>query len=713
MEGTKRKIFLTLKTSEGCRHLLTLLIAAILVFSFAAALVSSNGGKVKISHLKIEARGAELDIDQYIPVGTSDSSNLPCVLLAHGRGANKNVLRGVAEELSRRGFVVLNVNAYGMGLSEQPIHDDGGQGAGKFAFYAGPFGEYDALNFARTLKYVDPTRIALFGHSLGSSRVNAAVALDLGGNYTFNDIMINVLADTFGQTFTQDEISQNADDLAVARLNADQRAYYDRLRDEKKAVFDTRVNTIVLTGSTAAPAAAAVKVAGYEVMRECPVNVILINGKYDSLGAGASWNVDGTTKPDVFGGVQIANWYKVASDNTGYTKIGALDDTSILNNKSLAGAIGSRCGRIALYANSSHSGEYFSNEVNTYLVKTLSQAFEYNRGDLSDPATKPLNANSNIWPLRALFNLICELCMVAMLFPIIGLLTRTKFFAPCAIEKRESVQGDVNKATYWILSGVVILFTFLALYEANTRGPTWASAQHRFPPNIFVLVTTTAIADWFVIWLTLISLAVLIVKVVFTKKATGRLGLREMNIGMKVPVFLKTLLIGVIVIASANAMLVVIERLFNQDFHFFQTMFTEMKIEHWFMALPYIISFFILFAVIGLSINFGARTDLSESREMILTVIVNSVGVWALWLIDMLLRANWSGKPFSDFTLSYSMLLFVPITVYISRKMYKMTNSIWLGAFVNATLLSWTLFCSAGIADYYYGQNIISVIFGV
>ena len=98
---------------------------------------------------------------------------------------------------------------------------------------------------------------------------------------------------------------------------------------------------------------------------------------------------------------------------------------------------------------------------------------------------------------------------------------------------------------------------------------------------------------------------------------------------------------------------------------------------------------------------------------MAVTVIVNSLGVWALCLFCYVMWfVNWTGAAISDFTLSYSMLLFVPLTVYIARKMYLMTRSVWLGAAINAVLLSWTLVSSAGIADAYYGQNIISVIFG-
>ena len=139
-----------------------------------------------------------------------------------------------------------------------------------------------------------------------------------------------------------------------------------------------------------------------------------------------------------------------------------------------------------------------------------------------------------------------------------------------------------------------------------------------------------------------------------------------------------------------------------------------MKIEHWLVALPYVVLFFVLYLVIGMSINYGAEDVLSGRKEIILTVVINSIGVSLLCLFCYIMWfVNWTGAAISDFTLSYSMLLFVPVTVYITRKMYKVTNSVWLGAFLNAVLLAWSLVSSAGIADKYYGQGIISLLFGV
>lgn len=158
-----------------------------------------------------------------------------------------------------------------------------------------------------------------------------------------------------------------------------------------------------------------------------------------------------------------------------------------------------------------------------------------------------------------------------------------------------------------------------------------------------------------------------------------------------------------------------IGRLFNQDFRFWQMMFSDMKIEHWLVVgTPYVILFFVMYLIIGASINYGADSVLSGKKEMVATVVINSCGVWILCLFCYIMWfVNWTGAAISDFTLSYSMLLFVPVTVYITRKMYKITNTIWLGAFINACLLSWSLVSSAGIADNYYGQGFISILFGV
>ena len=701
----------SLKTAEGCKRILGLCLVLIFVFGFFGAIISSNGGKVKMSTLTIDSRGAEIRIDQYVPAGISDSDKLPCILLAHGRGTNRGALRGIAEEFARRGFVVLNVDGYGQGMSEQPISDENGHGAGEFLWYGGgSFGQYDALEFARTLNFVDQERIAMYGHSMGASRVADAAKKD-SGYFTLNDLLINVLYDTFGQTFTEEEISQNADELAAARLNEDQLAYYNALRAEKEQFFNTRLKTII--GSD--PGTAEVEVGGYTVTRPCQVNVVMVNGKYDDLGAGAQWSTDGTTS--AMGGVYFDHWYRIAQDGSGLTEIGSMNTETILNNNDLATALNSRSARMVCYAPTDHCGLYFSNEANRMYMVVMSQALNYNRGDLTDPSTVPLANTSNIWIWRALCNFVAMLAMITMIFPIVGLLLKTKFFSGVVAESKEIEAPEPltknGRTAYWVFGVVTIILTFLALRHANNDlPPHWAGGMFsQLPPKIFSLVATSTIGFWFLIMCAVIGLVLFIAKVVVNKKLGIAADVKELNLKISVGAFFKSLLLTIIVIASCYTAMVISMYIFGQDFRFYESMFAEMRAACWSYAVPYFIVFTVMYFIINLGINYGARKDISEGKELVMNVLFNSIGAWLVVVGSYASRLAWTGKSFSEFTLSYSMLLYIPVSVIINRKLFKMTKSVWLGTLINAALVSWLMVCKSGVGDGYYAQGILSVLF--
>lgn len=701
----------SLKTAEGCKRALGLCLVLIFVFGFIGAVISSNGGKVKMSSLTIDSRGAEIRIDQYVPAGVSDSDKLPCILLAHGRGTNRGALRGIAEELARRGFVVLNVDGYGQGMSEQPVSDENGHGAGEFLWYGGgSFGQYDALEFARTLNFVDQERIAMYGHSMGASRVADAAKKD-SGYYTLNDLLINVLADTFGQTFTEEEIDQDADELAAARLSTEQLEYYNALRAEKEQFYNTRLKTII--GSD--PGTAEVEVGGYTVTRPCQVNVVMVNGKYDDLGAGAQWSPDGTTS--AMGGVNFDHWYSIAKDGSELTEIGSMNTETILNNEQLADTLNNRRARMVCYAPTDHCGLYFSNEANRMYMVVMSQSLNYNRGDLTDSATVPLSDTSNIWIWRALCNFVAMLSMIAMIFPIVALLLKTKFFSGVIVDSKEIESAEPlsknGRTAYWVFGVITVILTFLALRHANNDlPPHWAGGMFsQLPPKIFALVATSTIGFWFVIMCAVIGLVMFIAKVIVNNKVGLGADVKELNLLISPAAFFKALLLTVIIIASCYTAMILSMYAFGQDFRFYETMFSEMRAACWSYAVPYFVVFTVMYFFINLGINYGARKDISESKELIMNLLFNSVGAWLVVVGSYLSRLAWTGKSFSEFTLSYSMLLYIPVSVIINRKCFKMTKSIWLGTFINAALVAWLMTCKSGVGDGYYAQGILSVLF--
>ena len=96
----------TNKTVDGAKRLFALLVVLILLFSFLAHMFATNFGRVKIEQINIDARGALLDGELYYPVGTSDESSLPAVIVTHGAGCTHKGMNSYCIELARRGFVV-------------------------------------------------------------------------------------------------------------------------------------------------------------------------------------------------------------------------------------------------------------------------------------------------------------------------------------------------------------------------------------------------------------------------------------------------------------------------------------------------------------------------------------------------------------------------------------------------------------------------------
>ena len=118
----------TNKTVDGAKRLFALLVVLILLFSFLAHMFATNFGRVKIEQINIDARGALLDGELYYPVGTSDESSLPAVIVTHGAGCTHKGMNSYCIELARRGFVVFAFSANGSGISEFPKRDEIGAG---------------------------------------------------------------------------------------------------------------------------------------------------------------------------------------------------------------------------------------------------------------------------------------------------------------------------------------------------------------------------------------------------------------------------------------------------------------------------------------------------------------------------------------------------------------------------------------------------------
>ena len=104
-----------------------------------------------------------------------------------------------------------------------------------------------ALQYVRTLNYVDQTRVGMIGHSQGSKNTSAVVDMD-SSLLTLNDLKVNILYDTFGKSFTETEIKQDADKYAKANLTPTELAAYDELAQQAETYFNTRLKSAIILG---------------------------------------------------------------------------------------------------------------------------------------------------------------------------------------------------------------------------------------------------------------------------------------------------------------------------------------------------------------------------------------------------------------------------------------------------------------------------------
>ncbi len=709
--ANQKKSYFTLDTRQGSVRLFVLFLALLLVCGLGARLISSAGTSVKISRVTLDARGGTIDADLYYPAGTSDSDQLPAVLVGHGGGVGNGVVKGFAEELARRGFVVLNVNAYGMGLSENPPSDEAGIGVEVYQRVGTPHGMLDAVEFVRTLKFVDQTRIGMVGHSLGSIRNSFAAMLDCG-YLTLNDRLINILYETFGQSFTREEITQDADTLAAQRLNADQFAYYESLREECAQEYNTRIRSLCLLGydpnDDQTLQMVTVEVAGHEVSRNCQVNVGVVTGQYDELYGGfylneankTNWHT-GAESP------QLETWYSIDDVTQTCTALGQFYGVSVANDQTLLDAADQRTIRVCVQNPETHSKNFFSRASTTDMIHYMEETLNYNRGDLTDASTVPLDAFNTVFMWRELLNGIAMVLMVCALIAAAGVLVRGEFFAACVAGPATST-APVNKKEYWLFGALSVVIGFASIWTVNNL----------FVPSL-PFISVLPIQTWWLTALLIVLLAagsaILLLLLWLKGKKSGDLsGFKRLNLLMKAGSVGKTVLLAVILLAVGYTTLMVTEYLFNEDYRLWMAVLTEMKVEYWQYIWRYTLVLLPFFLLIGASTNYLLRRDLPTWADTLITVVMNSAGVWLCCLVNYLIMVN-TGAAWSSFISTYSVLFLVPITVYVTRKMFSVTNSIWLGALINSMLISWSMISANGydINMVFISQNWLSTLFNI
>lgn len=166
------------KRRRGIRKFFLIMLVLTVLVSLLNWGIITSWGYVKVERLTLSGYdGDEISALLYIPKNATNETPAPLLFNIHGNAGNGRNHEAWAVEFARRGFVVLSVDLYGAGDSENSAEE--------FASMAMLTSVTDAYyEHMMNRDYVDPENILLGAHSMGGS-----VAAGLAGKYNPKGLM--------------------------------------------------------------------------------------------------------------------------------------------------------------------------------------------------------------------------------------------------------------------------------------------------------------------------------------------------------------------------------------------------------------------------------------------------------------------------------------------------------------------------------------------
>ena len=143
-------------------------LAVVMLSSFLASRIQSDGGRVQVVDIKIPTHNGQWVVGDLFRPRTATAENpAPLVVVVPGFQRSKEALSSIAIELARRGVVALSIDPYAQGGSSASLS--------RIAATTEGYGMFAVVDYAASsenMNYIDRARIGATGHSAGG---NAAI----------------------------------------------------------------------------------------------------------------------------------------------------------------------------------------------------------------------------------------------------------------------------------------------------------------------------------------------------------------------------------------------------------------------------------------------------------------------------------------------------------------------------------------------------------
>ena len=586
-------------------------IGLMLISMIVVSIVQTSGGKVTVRDLTWETTsGYQMNGLLFIPQGASAKQPLPAIVVSHGMYNNREMQDANYVELSRRGFVVLSMNMFSHGSSEN-VDNIGTLMTGM----------YEAVKMLSSINFVDSTRIGITGHSLGGMSSNVAINLD---NAAPQRLIAAVLLNCADATY----------------IDKDSKAYVDIYGSRKAGIVAAQYDEFFMRDT-------------------------------DSSG-------NPTWPPEYLKNKNAQSFLHFGTDpaTQDIRKAGTFYTQQIDGREAL---------RIIYNPRIIHPWSHFSKRSTAATIDFFSTAFG---------APNPIDAGSQVWQIKELFNLIGLIGFAIFLVNITILMVFTPFFS--ALRATEVVSprpaGAADKIWFWCGLAAAALFGTLTYMPILRIAGAHGVARNPWPQT----------SPWGVgCWAAACGLFAILFMYIYSRASKKRTSQNAEETGIKLSAekFWKTVLLSAIVITLSYLCVFAADYFFKADFRIWVIAVKAFDPGKLLVAaFPYLEIFLIYYVANSVSINcfnyntIGIRNGKGQWINTAILAVFNALPALVLLLIQYI---HYFGQGTMQWPAAnmfivwlFPMLVILSASAVISRKIYRITRNPYLPGIINAVLVT-------------------------
>jgi len=593
---------------------LCIAVALMLVSMIGASLIQTSGGSVTVKDLQWETSlGVKMSGLLFVPKNATAESPAPAIVLSHGMFNNKEMQDLNYVELARRGYVVLAIDMFSHGNSENV--SDMGQ------IMSSP---YEAVKMLATVNYVDSTRIGLTGHSFGSISSSYAAVAD---NFAEKQLIAAVLSNSGNALYNDGQQYSN--------------------------VYGSR-------------------------------DVGIIASRYDEFQFTQDDGKGGTTAPrDFINTSNAQSFLHFGQDPSGL-------ESRTAETMYYEEIDGKEALRIIYTPDQTHAWAHFS-------ARSTAATIEFFETALGAP--NPLPAGSQIWQWKEFFNLLGLIGLAMFIVSFAIFMVFTPAFASLRgneLAKPFVITSNKGKSWFW---GTLLA---IAVFSAIIYPPLMQWLQDN--SAIFPLPQPDS-AFRIGVWATICGLFTLVC-LFASYKAYGQkegLSLADRGASISVKKLGRTILLALIVVAVTYSWVFIADYFFKVDFRIWLLAVKPFGSDKLLLSLfPYALLYIIYFVCNSIAVNSFNYNEIGK-KEWLNTAIMaaaNALPIIVLILIQYIYQRSTGHILFNNITIvwTFPILVILPATAIISRKIYKVTNNPFLPGIINGIVV--TLIACANTLTY-------------